>query len=81
MLGALLVVGKIASEKDSIFGPDGYEDTPQDMVEAYASAVFIEDNFPSPEESQFASIPTFILGFSFLALAIRPGSILSCEHT
>ena len=61
---ALLVVGKIASEKDSIFGPDGYEDTPQDIVEAYASAVFIEDNFPSPEESQFASIPTFILGFS-----------------
>jgi len=42
--------GKIASEKDSIFGPDGYEDTPQDMVEAFAAAVFIEDNFPSPEE-------------------------------
>lgn len=42
--------GKIASEKNRIFGPDGYENTPQDMVEAFASAVFIEDNFPSPEE-------------------------------
>ena len=42
--------GKIASERNSIFGPDGYEDTPQDMIEAYEKAVFIEDNFPPPEE-------------------------------
>ena len=39
--------GKTAN---SIFGPDGYEDTPIDMVAAYTSGVFAEDNFPSPQE-------------------------------
>ena len=35
---------------DKAFGPDGYQDAPPEIAKAIDSAVFVDDNFPSPEE-------------------------------